>query len=455
MQTKHYGRRPPAGPEGATALYERLPRGPHRLAPHEVAHHQRERIRGAIVAATAGDGYRSTTVAHVTRLAGVSRRSFYEHYRNKEDCFLSTLDTIVARWRMLLVDACSHGDSSRETLSAAGSAIADAVSRDQMAAEVLIVRARAAGRPALDRQRAAMVAYERVLAAALAGTPGGAALPPVVVRGIVGGMMEIAAQALVSGGPAPRELAPVLSSWALCFDGADPGFRERVAANLSANARGGRPTPRALPVRRPRADGDVRGRLLGAALRMALEHDYQQLSAPELADRAGVALEPFFDLFADRDDCYRAALDELAAELLAIASPGTQAGWPSAVRPAIAGLLDHLADQPVSALTLAYGALLAGESHGAHCAAIVGELARALVRDAPEHEFREWAGTGIAGAIWHTIGCQAQRGRLRLLPLLADQLCFVVLAPLIGAAEACVVAGTNAAACGEAVRPCT
>src|SRR5271166_914536 len=170
---------------------------------------------------------------------------------------------------------------------------------------------------------------------------------------------------------------------------------------------------------------------------MALEHDYQQLSAPELADRAGVAL------------------DELAAELLAIVSPGTEAGWPSAVRPAIAGLLDHLADRPVSALTLGHGALVAGESHGAHCAAIVAELARTLVRDAPEQELREWAGTGIAGAIWHTIGCQAQRGRLQLLPLLADQLCFVVLAPLIGAAEACVVASTNAAACGEAVRPCT
>ena len=80
-----------------TPLYERLPRGPHRLARSEVILHQRARIHGAMIEAVARGGYDETSVKQVIGLAGVSRRAFYEQFANKQECFLATFDAIVHR----------------------------------------------------------------------------------------------------------------------------------------------------------------------------------------------------------------------------------------------------------------------------------------------------------------------------------------------------------------------
>src|SRR5690242_16547313 len=83
----------PARTEGAprpAPLYKRLPRGPHRLGRRAVAQHQRLRIHGAMVQAVASGGYEALSVRQVIALAGVSRRSFYEQFASKQDCFLAT-----------------------------------------------------------------------------------------------------------------------------------------------------------------------------------------------------------------------------------------------------------------------------------------------------------------------------------------------------------------------------
>src|SRR5271154_4249744 len=78
-----------------TPIYKRLPHGPHRLERGEVVLHQRARIHGAMVEAIARSGYDRTSVKQVIGLAGVSRRSFYEQFANKEACFLATCDLVV------------------------------------------------------------------------------------------------------------------------------------------------------------------------------------------------------------------------------------------------------------------------------------------------------------------------------------------------------------------------
>jgi AcrR family transcriptional regulator len=56
---------------------------------------------GAMAGAVAAKGYASTTVADVVAGAGVSRKTFYEHFRDKEECFLAAFDSGVD----LLLDA--------------------------------------------------------------------------------------------------------------------------------------------------------------------------------------------------------------------------------------------------------------------------------------------------------------------------------------------------------------
>ena len=72
-----------------------LPRGPHGLDRDVVLASQRGRMLDAIASAVARKGYAATTVADVVAGAGVSRKTFYEHFRDKEDAFLCAFDAGV------------------------------------------------------------------------------------------------------------------------------------------------------------------------------------------------------------------------------------------------------------------------------------------------------------------------------------------------------------------------
>jgi len=72
-----------------------LPRGPHRLTRETVLESQRGRMLEAIAEAVAEKGYAATTVGDVVSAAGVSRKTFYEHFTDKENCFLAAWDTGV------------------------------------------------------------------------------------------------------------------------------------------------------------------------------------------------------------------------------------------------------------------------------------------------------------------------------------------------------------------------
>jgi AcrR family transcriptional regulator len=85
----------PKNPNHIKPLYKRLPHGPHRLDRDQVVLHQRARIHGAMVEAVAECGYEGTSVKQVISLAGVSRRSFYEQFANKQESFLATFDLIA------------------------------------------------------------------------------------------------------------------------------------------------------------------------------------------------------------------------------------------------------------------------------------------------------------------------------------------------------------------------
>ena len=51
----------------------------------------RRRLLDALAASIQDKGYRATTVADVVRRARTSRRTFYEHFAGKEECFIALL----------------------------------------------------------------------------------------------------------------------------------------------------------------------------------------------------------------------------------------------------------------------------------------------------------------------------------------------------------------------------
>jgi AcrR family transcriptional regulator len=52
----------------------------------------RERLIAGMAAAIEEQGYRDTTVADVVRIARTSRRNFYEHFEDRDACFLALFD---------------------------------------------------------------------------------------------------------------------------------------------------------------------------------------------------------------------------------------------------------------------------------------------------------------------------------------------------------------------------
>lgn len=455
-------------------LYQRLPRGPHQLAPTEVARHQRLRMHGAMVEAVAANGYANTSVKQIIGLAGVSRRAFYEQFANKEECFLATFDLIAARGVKRVHEAylSTSGDLERR-IRAAVEEFTDEIESNAKGAGLAIVQAQTAGAPGLARLRRATGTFEQMLSSSFAHADDAGPLPAPIVRGIVGGMHEATAVRLRAGRP---EEIPGLSEemvqWTLLFH---TTAGERLSERLSTRARAsslagvhkrrlggsnGRwsgasstldawmpPGLRAVSPNRtddplaPRSDEELRRRLRSSVLNLAVVDDYHELSAPQIAEEAGIPIESFFELFASKEECFLAAFDDLSDELLRIAAdPDLVSGdWAGTVRRVVGQMLGLLAARPLYAHIIACEAPSAcPEALERDCDLAQG-IATLLTEGAPEPARNKLAVEGVAGAIWHTIRCQVTSGQIHLLPALSDYLAYIVLAPFIGADAAAEV----------------
>ncbi|MFP5388917.1 MAG: TetR/AcrR family transcriptional regulator, partial [Thermoleophilia bacterium] len=113
---------------------------------------QRERLLAAMLRATAELGYREVSVQDVLDRAGVSRPTFYEHFENKEACFLAAFDSAAARLRNRLEAAEEDGEDWRERLRLGLEELLRFVVEDPDAAMSLIVDGRAASPAALTRR---------------------------------------------------------------------------------------------------------------------------------------------------------------------------------------------------------------------------------------------------------------------------------------------------------------
>ncbi|MFB8002076.1 TetR/AcrR family transcriptional regulator [Nocardia sp. NPDC056000] len=73
----------------------RLPPGTHGINPEDVVHSQRMRIFFGVLEAVSERGYNATTVADIVARAGVSRRTFYQLFRDRDECFLAAFEAAV------------------------------------------------------------------------------------------------------------------------------------------------------------------------------------------------------------------------------------------------------------------------------------------------------------------------------------------------------------------------
>lgn len=163
----------------------------------DVAASQRGRLLDAVTQSVAEKGYAATTVADIVNLAGVSRTTFYQHFKGKPDCFLdayqSGFDEAIAR---LYAEAVTH-DGWIERLRAGNASLLATLAKAPDFARAFFVEVLAAGPEALTRRDAIMRQFAEVIAGnfarARADRPDLAELPQAALDTLVGGITELIA----------------------------------------------------------------------------------------------------------------------------------------------------------------------------------------------------------------------------------------------------------------------
>ncbi len=440
----HVARETP--PTRIKPLYKRLPHGPHRLARDEVILHQRARIHGAMIEAVAECGYEETSVKQVISLAGVSRRSFYEQFANKQESFLATFDLLANQTAQRAREAYLQADCDLEgRLRAAFGELADMAREEHKPTVLVLLEAQTAGTAGTLRLCKGIATCEQMLSRSFVEEPHTSPLPTPIVRGVAGGLHS-ATSLLVRNGP-PLDsgmLTEEMVRWTMLFqDSAAMQLAQRMTPRLGRRMR-------EISLATVNAAEEIetfsrnpRARLMQTALRLATTYEYRELTSPQIADEAGVPIETFLEHFAGKDACYLAAFDMVGEDLLALVDDAglSTSEWPHAVRRAVARLMLHLAEHPLHSRTIAQVAFFAGRDAVQHDLELARTIAARLTEGAPAAPHGEFMLEAIAGAIWHTIRCQVANERIPLLDALSDYVSYLVLTPSIGAQAAVEILG--------------
>lgn len=136
-----------------------LPRGRHGLTRAEVVRSQRERMLRALAQTMADKGYVATTVADVLRAAGVSRETFYEQFKSKEDCFAHAYEAAASILLSGLTEAQGADGEPLDRLSRALRVYLDTLADESEFARLFLVEVYAAGPEALARRVAVQRAF--------------------------------------------------------------------------------------------------------------------------------------------------------------------------------------------------------------------------------------------------------------------------------------------------------
>jgi AcrR family transcriptional regulator len=189
---------------GETPALTVLPRGRHAAPREVVARSQRERMLVALTEAVAEKGYARVAVADVIAGAGVSRRTFYEHFANKDECFLAAYDAGVDGLLDAIEEAQAEaGDDLLARARAGTSTYLQLLADNPAFARTFLIEVLGAGPAALERRAAIHDRFAQRLASGLRGAVAGAPEPsPELVRACVGAIHELVTHRLLTEGAA-------------------------------------------------------------------------------------------------------------------------------------------------------------------------------------------------------------------------------------------------------------
>ncbi len=157
----------------------------------QVVEVQRARLLSAMFELALELGAANVTVAHVVERSGVSRRTYYDIFRDREECFLAAFDDALERVATVVVPAFEGEGSWVQRIRSALVALLGALDEQPSMGRLLVVESLAAG-PLASERRNRVLAY--LIDAVDQGRQEAAAssdVPLLTAEGVVGGVCSI------------------------------------------------------------------------------------------------------------------------------------------------------------------------------------------------------------------------------------------------------------------------
>ena len=449
-------------PPSSAARYRRLPTGAHGLTREEVERDQRERLRSAMVELIALRGYPAVRILDLTQLAHVSRPTFYNLYADKEELLLSAYEDIAGRTTEKVAVAFGEGGSADESLRLALHAFAELGAAEPEAMTLALLGTFGAGPRALERRDRTLHALERIVSAGRATSEDD--LPrDLTVKFLIGGIREASATRLRQGRAQELvELSDELGRWANTYppamplglegplrvrrrDGDADGDSSR-ASQRSRHAEGRLPSGRHdLP--RDMVVKSQRERIVDATAAIVAEKGFAGLTIPEIASRANVSHETFYEMYPTKHDAFLGAQKIGLHQALRVTAEAYRAHageWADGVAAGLHALMEYVCSEPTHAhLTLVdtFGASPeAIEIRENALRSFIAFLQPGFAQGAVDVDAPEVAAEAVAGGIWQVLHHYIEQRRVDELCDAAPQLIFLTLSPFIGPDAAAEIA---------------
>ncbi len=417
-----------------------LPRGRHALGSEEAAATHRARLHEAVIKLLGTQGYGGTSVDELASAAGVSTATLYGLFAGKQELVLDTFDAIIGdAGGRLRTRAVAEGDL-RAALADVLSAVVDAVLRQPEAARLAVVDIAALGPSGVQRRRALTDGLQELLRRAATTGDGLTVLSEPALGVLAGGTLHVLDRHLRSGRMRPlRSAALDLATWGAMYetDAPQPAPPRRPAVASRTGARS--PLSQGLPHGRhglPAAfvHRHQRERILEAVLTLSAEQGFEVTSARELATRAGLSRQTFYQHFPTKEEAWSAAYDQAFLELFSVAwHAGAAQREPAAkVTAAVTACLEQLIAEPGRARLLLVDAPSAGAAGSAAIDRATQAFARLIAGAAGERELPAIVPLAMVGGIVSLVGGWVVEDRTADLADLTPALVEILFVPLFG-----------------------
>jgi len=160
----------------------------------------RSRLLRGMAAVVAAKGYADTTIADIVREASVSRRTFYEHFRDKAECLIALYEAASRNALRVLREAIDPSHGWEEQVERAINAYLRCLASNPVLLRTLFVEIQGLGHGGLEVRRAMHREIgDFLLQLVNAGTAPRSPMTPEVAMVLIGGMHELVLQAIEDG----------------------------------------------------------------------------------------------------------------------------------------------------------------------------------------------------------------------------------------------------------------